>query len=591
MRKLSSFSSKLMLLFTFSIILPTIIMTFLLCNYFFTTLSKQNVQEFENTLDSLSNNINTYSNDLKRLTLTPYLYNDIFDFMEYLNKNHSSIPNNTIDVYKMTKTYSSTINKLINHSREDILAITFIPYDNNNIGYTVSKYYDTLNRFSLSDETLSFIKKTISSSGDAYFTPIHTVRYNSNGNEYKVFSLMRTIKNLDNNKIIGIIKVDAKESTLKEIISSINVSSNSKLLLLDESKQIIYSSGYFKNSNNDYKQDGQLFSDIEKDSNLYNIVTKNIQSNNWQLLYLGSKRDLYSGISIIFLLVFLIVLFFFITTLIIFKINSKKMVLSVKSIISTMEQIEIGDLSARCEVDNNSEFKYIADSLNKMAYKLNSHIENEYKAIINQKNAEYLALQSQINPHFLCNILNDFIALNRLNEKKLLEDSLIQLSKIYRYTCKNSNIATLEEEFLFIEQYLNLQLIRFDDLLKFKIDFDTSAKSILLPKLILQPLVENSIKHGIGITETPLLIEITSKLEKSIPESQKLILTIIDNGPGFNTDSILSNNSTGLNNVKGRLKYYNKDSIFKINSTPNTGTTCYIEIPLRSEDINAYTNS
>lgn len=591
MKKLNSFSSKLMLLFTFSIIIPSIIMTFLLCNYFFNTISKQNIQQFENTLDSLSNNINTYSNDLKRLTLTPYLYNDIFKFMEYLNKNNSEIPNNTIDIYKMTKNYSSTINKLINHSREDILAITFIPYDNSKIGYTVSKYYDTLNKFSISDETLTFVKKTISSSGDAYFTPVHTTSYNSGGNEYKVFSLMRTVKNLDNNKIIGVIKVDAKESTLKEIISSINVSSNSKLLLLDESKQIIYSSTYLKNSNDDYSKNGQPSSYIEKDSNLYNIVSKNIQSNNWQLLYLGSKADLYSGISVIFLLTFLIVLFFFITTLIIFKINSKKMVLSVKSIISTMEKLEIGDLSARCEVNSNSEFKYIADSLNKMAHKLNLHIENEYKAIINQKNAEYLALQTQINPHFLCNILNDFIALNRLNEKKLLEDSLIQLSKIYRYTCKNSNIATLEEEFLFIEQYLNLQLIRFDDLLKFKIDLDTSTKSILLPKLILQPLVENSIKHGIGITDIPLLIEVASKIEKSIPESPKLILTIIDNGPGFNTDSLLSNNSTGLNNVRERLKYYNKDSIFKINSSPNKGTTCYIEIPLRSEDINAYTNS
>jgi two-component system, sensor histidine kinase YesM len=591
MKKLNSFSSKLMILFTFSIIIPIIVMTFLLCNYFFTITSKQNIQQFENTLDSLSNNINTYSDDLKRLTLTPYLYNDIFKFMEYLSKNNSEIPINTIDLYKIAKSYSSTLNKLINQSRKDILGITFIPYSNTDTGYTVSKYYDTLNKLPTSPEILTFIPKTIYSSGDAYFTPVHTVKYNSNGTEYKVFSLMRTVKNLDNNKIIGIIKVDAKESTLKEIISSIKVSPNSKLLLLDESKQIIYSSTYSTNSNNDYIYDGHASPYIAKDLNLYNIVSKDIQSNNWQLLYLGSKKDLYSGISIVFLLIFLIVLFFFIATLVIFKINSKKMVFSVKSIISTMGKFEIGDLSARCEVNSNSEFKYIADSLNKMAYKLDLHIKNEYKAIINQKNAEYLALQSQINPHFLCNILNDFIALNRLNEKKLLEDSLIQLSKVYRYTCKNSNIATLEEELSFIEKYLNLEIIRFDDLLEFKIDIDTSARSILLPKLILQPLVENSIKHGIGITQKPILIEVISAIDKSIPEYPKLILTVSDNGPGFDINSLPSNNSTGLNNVKERLKYYQEDSIFEISSIPNKGTKCYIEIPLRSEDIYAYTNS
>lgn len=580
MKKINTFSSRLMTLFLISIIVPMIISLTFLFKYFTNTLTKQNIEAFENTLSSVSSNIDTYLDDLQRLTLAPYMYDEIFECMSYLNKNTRQDSLSNIDLYNMNKKYSSVINKLINASRKDLLAITFIPLGDTSKSYLVSKYYDTLSEMTSPIYYEEWINETLKMKGDIFFTPVHNTTYPKSKNEYKVFSLMRVVKNLDTKRIIGIIKVDVKESTLKQIISAINISENSEFLLLDDDKQIIYST----HPDSDFSYIDKYY---DKRDNVYNssshtILEKKVKSNNWTLLYLDSKQDLYSKTIVILLVIVILGSIFLLISIIFFRLKAKDIINSIYEITSNMEKLETGDMSIKANISGSYEFEHISNAINNISSKISSHIKNEYDAIIKQKKAEYIALQTQINPHFLNNILNGFIALNRIGEKKLLEDSLIQLSQFYRYTCKNSNTSTLEEEFYCIERYLSLEKLRFDDLIDFKLSLSDDTKEIKLPKLILQPLVENCIKHGFKDSGEPIFINVKSQL-KIIDDTKTLMITIEDNGIGFYPSKSSSNNSTGVKNIKERLHLFESTSQLSIHSTPNVSTTCIINLPLKED--------
>lgn len=579
MKRFYSFSSKLMILFTLSVFIPLIISLVFLFNYFSSVFSKQNIEAYENTLNSISSNIGTYLDDLKRLTLSPYMYNEVYNYMSYLNTN-LDIQTNNIDAYNLNKNYSSILNKLINTSRKDILAITFIPINDTSKSFLLNKHHYTLCEMSSLKEYKEWINSALTSLDGIYFTPLHNIQYPMSTNQYKVFSLMRVVKNPYTKKVIGVIKVDAEESTLKGIISSINISKNSELLLLDDYKQIIYST----NSRTEYIQmkDSYNFDNHTNSLSNYNILEKQINSNDWTLLYLDSKIDLYPKTFVILIVFIIIGLLFLLFSVLFFKLRIKNIIDSISKIISNMEKLENGQDLIDTNISGTHEFDLISNAINKVACKINTQAKNEYQAIIKQKKAEYKALQSQINPHFLNNILSGFVTLNRINERQLLEDSIIQLSKFYRYTCSNSTVSTLEEEFDCIKRYLSLEMIRFDDLIEFELHLDEFTKDIKLPKLILQPLVENCIKHGFKQSGEPIFIYVKSKLE-TIDDLNYLILSISDTGDGFNDDTVNPLSSVGLKNIKERLKLFNNDSEFIIESIPRVSTTCTIKLPLKEE--------
>ncbi|MGL5379954.1 MAG: sensor histidine kinase [Clostridium sp.] len=478
----------------------------------------------------------------------------------------------------MNKSYSSVLNKLINTSRKDILAITFIPINDTSKSFLVNKDYYKLCEMNSPEIYKEWINTALSDADGLYFTPLHTIEYPMSSDKYKVFSLMRVVKNPYTQKIIGIIKVDAKEYMLKNIISSINVSHNSEFLLLDESNQIIYST----NPGPELIDEDYNLDDYKHSLSSYNVLEKKINTSNWTLLYLDSKADLHSKTLVIMIVFVIIGLLFLLFSALFFKLRIKEIINSVSKITTSMEKLENGQDVVDSNISGTAEFEFISKAINKVASNTKKQAKNEYEAIINQKKAEYTALQARINPHFLNNILSGFVTLNRLNEKQLLEDSIIQLSKFYRYTCNNATISNLEEEFSCIEKYLSLEKLRFDDLIEFELSLDESTKDIKLPKLILQPLVENCIKHGFKESGEPIFIHVKSIIE-TINDVDYLILTVSDNGDGFDITATDPYNSVGLKNVTERLNLFESNSEFVIESKPRVSTTCTLKLPLKGE--------
>ncbi len=205
------------------------------------------------------------------------------------------------------------------------------------------------------------------------------------------------------------------------------------------------------------------------------------------------------------------------------------------------------------------------------------------------KTAELKALQSQLNPHFLFNVLNTIGSLALLEGATKTEELAISFAEMLRDTLKKSDkIVTLETAVSYVEKYLNIQKIRFGNRLEYNIDIQEEILDIKIPFMTLQPFVENSINHGLDCKEEGGYINI---IGKSIGED--VSINIIDNGIGISKnkiDMILDNssqedfksNSTGIGikNVNNMLKnYFGEKYAIDIDSKINAGTIIKIKIP------------
>jgi len=205
-----------------------------------------------------------------------------------------------------------------------------------------------------------------------------------------------------------------------------------------------------------------------------------------------------------------------------------------------------------------------------------------YAELVEERSAEYQALQAQVQPHFLYNVLGGFAALNRMGDRESLERSILALKDMLRYTVNHASIATIGEEIAFIEKYLELQKMRFQDRLTWHIIVEQELLGIKIPKLIIQPLVENAIIHGIEPSGEEGTISIEINRAENDLESWVVII-IQDTGIGF--DPLTTEKGIGLSNVERRLQlcYYNQSGLNKaeyiIKSKPGEGCCVELHIP------------
>ncbi|MDF2613762.1 MAG: putative sensor with domain [Clostridia bacterium] len=550
--------------------------------YFNNLFIKESDKLFSNTLYSVSKNLQLYLDELKRLSLSPHVYDEVMDPLIYINRGEYTKGVNQFQKFTMAREYTQSMLKVLYLSRNDITGVLFMPINNeNNTSYVIKRMKEGLEEISdYNYKSESWYDEAIQQSGGAIFSPVHEAPYYKSDIPMHVFSVVRLIKDTDNKHNVGIIKVDASENIIKDIFDNISTSPNSGLVLLDQNKKAIYSTRMFPQEL--LQKISQNKQTLKTDSDTFYISLENVPTTPWQLVYLSSKKDVLVRTNTIYYFALLLGIICFAIAFIIFEITSKRVVTPVKNIIAVMKKVEKGDLSAKVPIDSKSddEFSLISKALNKMTVKLSNHIDSEYRAVLCQRNAEYIALQTQINPHFLYNTLNGFITLNRLGDKQTLEDAIIQLTGLFRYTCSNAYLSNVQDEFSFLDKYLSLQKLRFDDRLNYHIDMSDAAKSIPIPKLLIQPLVENAIIHGMEPSDQPIFIDVYAYVEETPPIGRCVVIIMKDNGVGFDIASLKQKDRVGIKNIEERIELFNSKSFFEIQSTLGKGTSCYIIIPI-----------
>ncbi len=207
----------------------------------------------------------------------------------------------------------------------------------------------------------------------------------------------------------------------------------------------------------------------------------------------------------------------------------------------------------------------------------------KYQELMEKHEAEYRALQAQIQPHFLYNVLNGLVGLNRMGDPRALERALFSLKDMLRYILDPGQWTTIGEELEFVGRYCDLQRLRFSDRLAVRISSDARAAPLRIPKLLLQPVVENAVIHGIEPLDRPGRLVVEARMDSRNGASVARI-TVSDDGAGFASGSDDAVERIGLANVRERLRLAYPSARLSIESEPGAGTRISIEIPQGREN-------
>lgn len=264
----------------------------------------------------------------------------------------------------------------------------------------------------------------------------------------------------------------------------------------------------------------------------------------------------------------------------------------IKKITEVTNSVASGDLSVRSDVFEGEETKALSTSLNSMIDKIDDLISQVTREQIRLRKAEFELLQSQINPHFLYNTLDAIVWLAESGEKEKVVSTVGSLSDFFRASLnQGKDIVTIKEDIGHVRSYLEIQHVRYQDILDYEINVPEEVYPYLIPKITIQPLVENALYHGIKNKRGKGKISITGKKQDDC-----VYIYVTDNGMGITEDrlNVVMNNinnrsesektTYGLYNVNERIRLdFGEEYGIKIESEHGAGTTVSIKLPLRMD--------
>jgi len=262
---------------------------------------------------------------------------------------------------------------------------------------------------------------------------------------------------------------------------------------------------------------------------------------------------------------------------------SKSFTKPIYALVNASRRVAGGDFSANIPVPRERDFKVLTESFNHMETEISRLIYENYEITLREKETQLMALSMQINPHFLYNTLNTINMLSIKNSDEETSELIISLSEMLQYTFRNqSEKGVLSDEIAWISNYLFLMSKRFNDIFQTKMDIDEGLMDCKIPKLILQPLVENSVLHGFENRKAGGIIQIIIARQ-----DEYIVIVVKDNGIGMEEDSLdryieasTADGHVGISNVHRRLKLlYEEKYKINIRSAAESGTEISILIP------------
>lgn len=413
-----------------------------------------------------------------------------------------------------------------------------------------------------------------------------------------VLTIARSIK--INNKAVALLFINYFPSSLCQAFSE-NIDAESSIFLFDQ-----YGNYIAGTPSTSLSTDVSILKNAQAQSGVFQIGNGRAAQ-----LYLYQKNDKYSLIlfkqipmpvvlqqaQTLRSTLLLIALCFILAIILIIIRISFHITSRIVSLKQCMNIVASGNFDVHLSIKGEDEISDISKSFINMNQKIQSLIQEKYVAELESQRATLKALNAQINPHFLYNTLQTISSIAHEEGVLDIEIMMKSLSNMMRYAIKptqnvDEQIATVACEFQNCEDYLKLLSYRYTDRLLYNITVDSNCSNILIPRLSLQPLVENAILHGIDAETSPCVLLIGACLEK-----ETCTITIIDNGRGISPEELsiikkdLSTNESpthlGLHNVYTRFHFlYPNTFNLDIRSIPHRRTCIEISIfnPKRTEE-------
>lgn len=580
----SSLQNKLLFSYSLVILVPLLILGSIL---YMTTISVTQTQTQENRLlemKLLSQNLQEYFNSLELYSRVIYTG----EIQQLLNK---GLPT---DIIEQTRWKSSLFQQFAEWYgymgiKSEIHNVTIVTKDGTMIQRDPLYIGETFADQPWYTQALA-LQGEVQVAGPfkrSYFIP------SSSASPY-TFSLVRKINNTTGNANLGGIVIDISVMDIYRLLSGLKLTN---VIILNGDNEIVYSSaieriGLKWAEGGNIHENTSGWMDIEGRrmfvSSTYSDVTgwrfvtldplSSIQSNS------NKYRDITIGIGFFALII----------ALVISNYVSRRITQPIRNLQEKMKKVQAGDFNIHLDVRSTDEVGQLTRSFNRMTEEIHTLVHHVYKSEITRKEAQLKALQSQINPHFLYNTLDSMNAIAVLEEVPLLSRMAKMLSEMFRYSISSGEqVVPLREELKQVVRYVEIQQIRYDDKFSLIVSIPEHLLAYRIPKLTLQPIVENAIYHGLEMIPGEGRIEISG-----YETDDYTMIEVSDNGQGITPNDLadiqrhLRHRETksvsehiGLANVQERIElHYGPDCGISLKSEHGKGTTVTYKLPKLEKD-------
>ena len=428
--------------------------------------------------------------------------------------------------------------------------------------------------------------------------------------EKDVFSFHRKITEAPTDRILGVISIDIRTDMIREIGEMLYTPGSEELYIFDDAGSVIFASeptalkdGELAWAQNILEREPERGSFHFEDAQFDGIHIYEKLSTPWMEWTMVKRipyETLYRDARQLTLINSLVVSLFLIIAAIAALYISYRFTNPIKQLIRYINKIETGNMDADIDIHRTDEIGILAKRFHQLMQRINQLIIREYRLELASKTNQLKALQAQVNPHFMNNALQSIGTLALQNGDRKVYSLISSLGKMMRYHMRaDSTSVPLSAELDYVRSYLALQRQRFDENLHYHIEADERAGAVRVPKMILQPLVENVFKHGIQPALGPGEINISCRMA----EPSLLEIRVADNGAGMEEEerirlqAVLDRTASalepdgeeggriGLINILSRLRLYFNDQVqMKLENRTPRGLRVTITIPLSEEE-------
>lgn len=574
-------ASKLILVFSMISVIPLFISSFVL--YRISAVSLEAAMEETTSIFSsqIASDMNAFVSDYDSLTKSLLVNNGLMDNLA------TNIPISQQIEKKLY--YRKMVMKLMTMESE-IQSITIM----NEAGeyYQYDRNGKTLNYEDLIQQ--KWFLEQQKRSDTMFLTPLHDCSYYDKNKDQIIVTFGREVYG-GNGRYAGLILIDFPPASIIKLSDAFLLERNQyniKINITDEEGGLIYDSDLSSGRVNYSEINKEELLMYQKNPSNYLVIEDTTEQLGMKINTVIPRSKMLLRINFIQKVTLLLVVILIAAIISVSILFSKRMVHLIRKLQSSMKHLESGNYELITDSAGNDEIGSLVKSYNHMVGKMEALIEEVYQAGIRQKNAQFLALRTQINPHFLFNTLESIRIKAILNGDDAVADMVKMLAKMFRTVLdSDKKNYRVHDELENIRYYIQLQNIRFDNVITLTENIDPQICHAKIMSILFQPVVENCFKYGSQESGIPIHISITGRLT----EEKMMVFTIRDDGQGMSPERLeavrqglyiaqdaeeSTSHRIGLRNIAERLHLrYGSDGELRIVSSDEQGTVVEIRVP------------
>lgn len=578
--KLTSIKKKLLAAYLPLIIVSGIAISIAAYSVFTIEMERASNQYAEQTAEMINRHLNTYLDELERLSLFPYFHSNVMDILRQREEVIS-----TDEQYRQYKLFDDMFNNIMLNPREDLLNVFLYRADgkryfNTRVNVVLNMHYEWKNS--------SWYDETLRANGSVVFTPNSGKDGRFDVLPYDAFSISRLVKT-DSGRILGAILIDANFQGVEGILRDVGLSGNANVVLKDATGHIMYSqnSRYLKELEDALPNAKR----VQAGDEMLFVGSSVSETTGWSTsVLIPSGQISNSFLSIRTIILWMLVLFGMLAIIVTywFSAGITRPIVKMQRMV---RMVEAGNYNTRIDVHGNDEISSLGLAFNKMSGEIKALIHEVYEHDLHQKEAELNNLKMQIRPHFLYNTLEAIRSLAEIHNNQDIVEMTTSLGSILRYSIKtHEKLVLLDKEIEYIQQYINIHRIMTGDSIRVEMNIEPSVLRFYSIPLLFQPIIENAYQHGLYGKRRDGLLRIEGQ-----QVGDELHFAVYDNGKGIDSTSLerlnrvlespRSNEAAsiglGLSNVNQRIRIvFGLHYGLSVDSKPGSGTVVRIRIPV-----------